>query len=366
MITELLCLSSLLSGLVSGNECNLSVYETQQQVFESGLTMESSQENDYWLGLAISLNRMENFSRTLHVPSSNFVPLFNNDVLGFLRGMKYKNSMEWSMVAGSMSLSFNELDSSELSTFDYYYPETESLADNFPNYSRHVNPAELSFQNKSFIRPYNHEAIDFGHFMASLDACYDYTFDTEQVTSQPVYKNLTNALSSWGGDLQQVAYNMQVESSSVNFDSIVQSGSFSSVMNIPRLGCPRDDVMADIDGVILAGKYLTTSTSSISSAIADFYQQEKSNDQIRDLFISSVVEHPTNTFAGSQIFKFKQEIFDVMGLIIQTDGSIVDSTDYGNRAMPKFNIMTGGNSVFPEYKYRKYIANSFYNFVVNY
>ena len=241
----------------------------------------------------------------------------------------------------------------------------------FNNYSSYYHGARsnnISNDTNYFIDPVSgNQRIDLIHLFASLDGCYDRTntYNSQMTDIYPVapYPQYTHDLISWAGDLQQAANFIQDYPD--GFD--LNSDEFSNIGNNKASGCSYEDVIADMDAVNIADKFLT-GPGRVSDAIEDYYPRVYSNGYRTSRFIDGVLSDKNKNWTGDRYQQFEQEVYDDLGLR-KSDNDWVDSDEYLNSNdfvhhpinTSRFKILHQKN---PSKEIRKYVARSFVKYVL--
>lgn len=177
------------------------------------------------------------------------------------------------------------------------------------------------------------------------------------------YPQYTHDLISWAGDLQQAANFIQDYPD--GFD--LNSDEFSNIGNNKASGCSYEDVIADMDAVNIADKFLT-GPGRVSDAIEDYYPRVYSNGYRTSRFIDGVLSDKNKNWTGDRYQQFEQEVYDDLGLR-KSDNDWVDSDEYLNSNdfvhhpinTSRFKILHQKN---PSKEIRKYVARSFVKYVL--
>lgn len=303
--------------------------------------------------------------------------VMDNYVLGYLRsfnknytgeGNSYSSLLEWNIVAGVLPPdAYISLVDSIQGCKDYF-----SKFVSFNNYSSYYHGARsnnISNDANYFIDPVSgNQRIDLIHLFASLDGCYDRTntYNSQMTDIYPIapYPQYTHDLISWAGDLQQAANFIQ-DYPPDGFD--LNSDEFSNIGNNKASGCSYEDVIADMDAVNIADKFLT-GPGRVSDAIEDYYPRVYSNGYRTSRFIDGVLSDKNKNWTGDRYQQFEQEVYDDLGLR-KSDNDWVDSDEYLNSNdfvhhpinTSCFKILHQKN---PSKEIRKYVARSFVKYVL--
>ena len=297
--------------------------------------------------------------------------VMDNYVLGYLRsfnknytgeGNSYSHFIEWNIVAGALP------PAAYISTVDAiqgckdYFSRFVNES-NYSSYYHGARPKNLSNNADYFVDPVSsNQRIDLIHLFAALDGCYDRTntYGSQITDIYPValFPQYTHDLISWAGDLQQAADYIQENQNKFNLNS----DEFSNIGNNEATGCSFEDILADMDAVNIADKFLT-GPGRVSDAIGEYYPRIYSNGYRTSRFIDGVLSDKNKNWSGDRYHQFEQEIYDAMGL--KWNGSNWVTSDEYNSANivqeNRFKILHNKNA---DEKVRKYVARSFVKYVL--
>lgn len=298
--------------------------------------------------------------------------VMDNYVLGYLRSFNknytgdekngYSTALEWDIVAGALPpLPY-------ISTVD----AIQGCKDYFSKYVSAIDYDEgihgdrsdsLDLNSLKFQDPvYPLGDIDLIHLFASLDGCYDrtntYGLSITDIYPIALFPQYTHDLVSWAGDLQQAAG--YVQDNKPNFN--LSSDSFYKILNANGSGCSYSDIIADMDAVNIAGKFLT-GPGRVSDAIGDYYPRIYSNGYRTSRFIDGVLTDKNKNWSGDRYHQFEQEVYDALGL--KWDGSdwvTNDEYNSNNKVQEsRFKLLHNKNT---DVDVRKYVTRSFVNYVL--
>ncbi len=158
--------------------------------------------------------------------------------------------------------------------------------------------------------------------------------------------------------MQQAADYIQENQNKFNLNS----DEFSNIGNNEATGCSFEDILADMDAVNIADKFLT-GPGRVSDAIGEYYPRIYSNGYRTSRFIDGVLSDKNKNWSGDRYHQFEQEIYDAMGL--KWNGSNWVTSDEYNSANivqeNRFKILHNKNA---DEKVRKYVARSFVKYVL--
>lgn len=213
-----------------------------------------------------------------------------------------------------------------------------------------VNDSDYPTQNKS---------IDLLHLFASIDACYDQTYASNNVYGfgNPM-ADVVHDVASWAGDLQTAARILS-EKKSVNY-------SFESIMSDSTLGCTEDDILADIDAVNITDSYLT-GPGRVNDALRDYYGAVTNQHTRFSRFIDGVLNDKNSDWSGTRFQKFEQEVYDDLAIhynpTTKTCTDYSSSVDWVDKNFKKFAILNNNTKSFPDFSARQAVGKAFIDYV---
>lgn len=275
---------------------------------------------------------------------------FNEDYIGYT-GDGLDTAALWAYVAGYDPNIF--LLSSTIDAFNesgYYFSQfvdgnkwggSAHRGDNF------VHPRGSSWKSLAFRDPVkSYRGIDLIHMFAVMDAAYENTLDIGFVSpSVPLGDEYVMDLASWAGDLQTAVNSIGEK----QYSTVLGMNTFGEFMS--TFGqCSEEDVLADIDGMIIARDYLP-SDKHVSTAVENYYRNL--NDTFRkNHFVDAVLSKPNSSWSGSNKQKFLCEVGDMLGLTYNS-GVWKESSSYSNGTDVAKYYLLNGNKTYPSSKDKK-------------
>ena len=277
---------------------------------------------------------------------------FNEDYIGAINdGGTFSKGLLWAYAAGVDPNIF--LVSSTVDAFNqsgYYFSQfvdggkwggSAHRGDNFSH------PRGSSWQSLRFKDPVkSYRGIDLIHMFAVMDAAYENTLDIGFVSpSVPLGDEYVMDLASWAGDLQTAVSSIDAE----EYSAVLSMNRFGEFMS--TFGqCSEEDVLADIDGMIIARDYLP-SDKHVSTAVENYYRNL--NDTFRkNHFVDAVLSKPNSSWSGSNKQKFLCEVGDMLGLTYN-NGVWKESSSYSNGTDVAKYYLLNGNKTYPSSKDKK-------------
>ncbi len=275
---------------------------------------------------------------------------FNEDYIGYT-GNGLDKAALWAYVAGYDPNIF--LVSSTVDAFNqsgYYFSQfvdggkwggSAHRGDNFSH------PRGSSWQSLCFKDPVkSYRGIDLIHMFAVMDAAYENTLDIGFVSpSVPLGDEYVMDLASWAGDLQTAVNSIRID----QYSTVLGMNNFGKFMSVFGQ-CSQEDVLADIDGMIIARDFLP-SDKHVSTAVENYYHNL--NDTFRkNHFVDAVLSKSNSSWSGSNKQKFLCEVGDMLGLTYN-NGVWKESSSYSNGTDVAKYYLLNGNKTYPSSEDKK-------------